>query len=51
MSAAKDVIVDRNGGGELIDEEDKLAAVHPVFVIPWGAVNRCHHHFSRKQGF
>ena len=50
MSATKDVLV--NGAtGEELDEEDRLAAIHPIYVIPWGAVDRCHDYFSQKNGF
>ncbi len=51
MSAAKDLNVDEQGRGPLINYEDLLAAVHPVYVIPFGAADRCHHYFGRREGF
>ena len=50
ISSPRPVIADR-GGEDLIDEEDKVAAVHPIYVIPWSAVDRCHTYFSQKQSF
>ena len=50
MSNPKDVNADQ-GSEHLIDEEDRLEAVHPIYVIPWSAVDRCHSHFSQKQSF
>ncbi len=30
-----------------IDARDKLAAVHPIYVIPWAAAVRCHDLFKQ----
>ena len=35
----------------LIDAEDNLEPLHPIFVIPWSAVERCSKLFSQKTGF
>ena len=51
MSHAKNQSEDGSGDKKMIDEEDRVAAVHPVFVIPFRAVSECHDYFSRKTGF
>ncbi len=35
----------------LIDAEDTLTSLHPIYVIPWWVVERCHESFSKKTGF
>ena len=35
----------------LVDAEDKIEALHPIFVIPWSAVDGCSQHFIQKKGF
>ena len=40
-----------SGDEELVDAEDRLEPLHPIFVIPWTAVDRCSQHFSQKTGF
>ena len=35
----------------LVDAEDYLEPLHPIFVIPWAAVERCAKLFSQKTGF
>ena len=41
----------KNEALELIDAEDTLNSLHPIYVIPWGVVERCHELFSKKTGF
>ena len=36
---------------ELVDAVDTLISLHPIYVIPWGAVERCYGLFSQKAGF
>lgn len=38
-------------GPELFEEEDLLLPIHPVFVIPFGAVERTRAWFEGKAGF
>ena len=33
------------------DDEDLLPMVHPIFVIPYAAVERCRAYFAQKRGF
>ncbi|KAM0794710.1 CaaX farnesyltransferase beta subunit Ram1 [Usnea florida] len=40
-----------SGDEELVDAEDRLEPLHPIFVIPWTAVERCSQQFSQKTGF
>ena len=40
-----------SGDGSLVDAEDKLEALHPIFVIPWDAVERCSKFSGQKTGF
>ncbi len=35
----------------LFGAECNLEPLHPIFVIPWAAVERCSQHFSQKMGF
>ena len=37
--------------GKLIDEEDRLAAIHPIYTIPSSAVEQCYDYFAQKEGF
>lgn len=37
--------------GPVNDEEDSLEAIHPIFVIPWKAVDEMHSYFGAKAGF
>ena len=41
----------KNEALELINAEDTLDSLHPVYVVPWGVVERCHELFSKKTGF
>jgi len=41
------VLVDGHQSEELINVKDKLAAVHPIYVIPWAAALRCHELFKK----
>ena len=36
---------------ELFDAEDKLESIHPIYVIPCAAVERCRKLFNQKVGF
>ena len=36
---------------EIFEAEDKVNAIHPVFVIPWAAVAKTYKHFGSKVGF
>ena len=40
-----------SGHERLVDAGDDLAPLHPIFVIPWAAVEECCKHFNRKTGF
>ena len=39
------------GDDRVVDVEDRVEALHPIFVIPWAAVDRCSRFFSQKRGF
>ena len=39
------------GDERLVDAEDQVEALHPIFVIPWAAVDRCSQFFHEKRGF
>jgi len=45
---AQDVQTERE---EVYDPEDKLMPMHPIYVIPWAAVERTHARFAAKIGF
>ena len=36
---------------QVIDHEDTVGAMHPVYVIPWGVAERSRAYFESKQGF
>ena len=40
-----------SGTGRPVDAENQVEPLHPIFVIPWAAVDRCFQHFSQKTGF
>lgn len=40
-----------SGNEGLADAENNLEPLHPIFVIPWAAVERCSRLFSDKTGF
>lgn len=40
-----------SGNGRPVDAENQVEPLHPIFVIPWAAVDRCFQHFSQKTGF
>lgn len=40
-----------SGNGRPVDAENQVEPLHPIFVIPWAAVDRCSQHFSQKTGF
>ena len=45
---------DTNGGEamqELVDAKDRVRALHPIYAIPWDAVERCYNSSSQKTGF
>lgn len=42
---------ERGHGEKLVDAAGKLEALHPIFVIPWAAVDRCSTWFGQKTGF
>ena len=50
-SSSRIVSVFESGDEELVDAEDRLEPLHPIFVIPWTAVERCSQQFSQKTGF
>ena len=41
----------KNEALELMDAEDTLTPLHPIYVIPWGVVERCRELFSKRTGF
>ena len=43
--------LDGDAGVEIFSDVNKLVAVHPIYVIPWGAVERCYELFGEKEGF
>ena len=47
----QDDMIDEGADDEIYDAEDKVNAIHPIFVIPWPAVERTHAHYSSKIGF
>ena len=40
---------DENGDAGLVDAEDMLEPLHPIFVIPWAAVEQCCQFFRQKK--
>lgn len=42
---------DEGDNERLVDAEGKVEPLHPIFVIPWAAVERCSKVFSQKTGF
>ena len=46
---------DESGSGiddeRLFGAECDLEPLHPIFVIPWAAVERCSQYFIQKTGF
>ena len=38
-------------GGDLVEEEDMVEPIHPIFVIPYTAAERTRSFFSARQGF
>lgn len=42
---------EESGKGSFFDAEDNLEPLHPIFVIPWAAVERCSNVFRQKTGF
>ncbi|KAL2040809.1 hypothetical protein N7G274_006267 [Stereocaulon virgatum] len=42
---------DMNKGEDFGDARTMLGSLHPIYVIPWGAVERCHGLFSQKTRF
>lgn len=40
-----------SGNERLVDAEDQVEPLHPIFVIPWAAVDRCFQYFTQKTGF
>ena len=41
----------RDDTDEIYDVEDKVNALHPIFVIPYEVDARCHAHYINKTGF
>lgn len=39
------------GGEQIFDEEDRVGATHPVYVIPQHKVDAIQDYFQSKQGF
>jgi len=35
----------------LLDEDDLVKPIHPVFVVPWGRAEQTREHFEGKVGF
>ena len=42
---------EESGKERLVDAEDQIEALHPIFVIPWAAVDQCSQFFVQKRGF
>lgn len=42
---------DESGNEALVGAENKVEPLHPIFVIPWAAVEGCSQFFSQKTGF
>lgn len=42
---------DESGNEALVGAEKELEPLHPIFVIPWAAVDRCSQLFSQRTGF
>ncbi len=40
-----------SGKERFVDAEDVLEPLHPIFVIPWAAVEECRQLFRHKRGF
>lgn len=40
-----------DGSEQIDDTEDRVISIHPIYVIPWTAVERSHSWFSAKVGF
>ncbi|KAI9714332.1 MAG: CAAX farnesyltransferase (FTase) subunit beta [Bogoriella megaspora] len=37
--------------GVVVDEEDRIRLVHPIFAVPWGTAERTRAFFEQKSGF
>lgn len=46
VHTGKTVPIDGSASDEVNDAKAKLQAVHPIYMIPWGAVERCHQLFK-----
>ena len=50
-SLPRDNGTDPGAGRQLYDEDDTVVALHPIFVIPWKAVEETHAYFRSRTGF
>ena len=49
--ASSAIFSNKSGNEGLDDAEDRLEPLHPIFVIPWAAVEGCSKLFREKTGF
>lgn len=47
VHTGKTVPIDGSASGGVNDAKANLEAVHPIYMIPWGAVERCHQLFKQ----